>query len=256
MAAPPQELPEPLVPVVHHFNTQICNFNAVAQVISSGASLFPLFSEFQISRSTLHTLTTPLTSPLSTILFTSTSPIITPMGGKGPAPEQLETPPAKRARTTVANLVVDLTDDDLPLPTNTEALIQEELVVDPSEFINICPPSTAPPPSTTPPPSTVPPPPTTSSTPSNSSATVSDPLIRELFGGDHGAEVDSRTTTVVPPVDPMGAPQVSLSTIFTQWANIGADSAKAQPEHADPPLNGQTKQQEWPDLNMANSMQQ
>ena len=30
VAAPPQELPEPLVPVVHHFNTQVRNFNVVA----------------------------------------------------------------------------------------------------------------------------------------------------------------------------------------------------------------------------------
>ena len=128
------------------------------------------------------------------------------MGGKRKTPDQLEAPPAKRARTTEENPVVDLTADDPPLPLSTGVLIQEEPLIDPSEFINI----RLPHPSTTP--STVHPP-TTSSAPSNSSATVSDPIIRELLGGDHGAEVDSSTAAVVPPVDPTGEPQVSLTVL-------------------------------------------
>ena len=93
------------------------------------------------------------------------------MGEKIKPTDQPDGSQAKRARTTEANPVVDLTVDDPPLPLRTGVLIQKEPLIDPLEFINI----RLPHPSTTPP--TVPPPPTTSSAPSNSSATVFDPII-------------------------------------------------------------------------------
>ena len=130
---------------------------------------------------------------------------MTPMGEKGKSTDLLEAPQAKRARTIESSLVVDLTEEDPPWPLSTRVPIQEEPPIDPSEFINV----------RLPPPRTVPPPLTTSSAPSNSSATVSDPIIRNLLNGDHGAEVESSTAAVVPLVDPAGEPQVSLSDIIT-----------------------------------------
>lgn len=168
------------------------------------------------------------------------------MGEKNKSTDQLEAPQAKRARTIEASLVVDLTEEDPPLTPSTGVLIQDEPLIDPSEFINI----------RLPPSRSVPPPPTTSFAPYNSSATVSDPIIRELINGDHKAEVDSSTTVVVPPVDPVGEPHISLSDIITQMAQIVTDSAGAQPEPTIPPQVVNTDQQECSDLNMADSAHQ
>ena len=81
---------------------------------------------------------------------------------------------------------------------------------------------------------------------------MSDPIIRELLGGDRGAEVDSSTAVVLPSVNPTEEPHI-FTDIFTQQTRIVSDSAEAQPEPTVPPQPGHHDQQERPDLNMADS---
>ena len=165
------------------------------------------------------------------------------MGEKSKSTNPLEAPQAKRAQTIDSIPVVDLTEQDPPRPLSPGVPIQEEPFVDigaiggippqppidPSDFINI----------QLSPPCTTPPPPTTSSAPSNSSATMSDPVIRDLINGDHGAKVGS-STAVVPPVNPAGDPQVTFSDLITKMAQIVADTAGTQPEPTPFPQTIQT----------------
>ena len=103
-----------LLPIIQQLITKVQSFNEVVQVISSSATPFPIFSEFQVSQSTPLPNTTSIPTPIPNVLFSSPSPATTPLVGKSRSTKHIAAPKAKRAKVLETSPVVDLIGEDPP----------------------------------------------------------------------------------------------------------------------------------------------